>query len=125
MGSRTTQTVGRIFPGKQLHNRQVSVKLKSSGLDPDTQTIAEMQSVIDARISSSAVKVLLPAYPMETDHETPIATEKGMSVIGWAHRSCNRSKGKLEIDHLSAGMTNATFRNRIPRGVGTGLRYCH
>jgi hypothetical protein len=37
--------------------------------------------------------------PWERDHETPVVTGEGAGRIGWAHRSCNRSKGATEITH--------------------------
>jgi hypothetical protein len=85
---------------RRRHNKQVSVDLKAYGVDPNTQTIAQMQAIVDQRVCAICGEDTIAGDPWELDHETPIATEKGVSVVAWAHRSCNRSKGKLEIDHL-------------------------
>jgi len=84
---------------RQRHNKHVSLGLKPFGLDPNRQTIADMQSEIDQRICVLCGEGFAAGDPWEHDHETPAATQAGTSAAGGAHRSCNRSKGKLPIDH--------------------------
>jgi hypothetical protein len=74
-------------------------ELASIGFDPDTQTNHEIHKLGDIRICVLCGEGPIAGDPMEIDHETPVAIGEGQGRKGWAHRSCNRSKGATEMEH--------------------------
>jgi hypothetical protein len=85
---------------KQRHNKAVTVKLKRHGLHPTQRIIGDMKAEVDQTVCALCGGGYIAGDPWEVDHETPIATDAGVSVMARVHRSCNRSKGKTPVDHL-------------------------
>jgi hypothetical protein len=84
----------------EAHNAGHTAELRLLGFDPSTQTVDEMHSQGDPRICVLCGSGVIAGDPFEEEHETPVSKLNGQPTrIGWAHRSCNRSKGADAVAH--------------------------
>jgi hypothetical protein len=88
---------------RQRHNLSVSQNLAALlGLDPKAHTVGEMRAMLENRICALCGDGHIEGDPWEQDHETPVSSEVTGTAVRWTHRSCNRSKGKLDLPHIFA-----------------------
>jgi len=87
---------------RQTHNKAVTLNLMHDGLDPKARTNEQMTVDIDQRICALCGEGPIVGDSFERDHEQPVSTLKPgeSTTVRWAHRSCNRSKGKIRMEHL-------------------------
>jgi len=84
---------------RQQDNTAHTEELCAMGFNPATQTNHDMHDLGDIRVCVLCGEGPIAGDPWEHEHETPVALGEGAGRIGWAHRSCNRSKGTTEISH--------------------------
>jgi hypothetical protein len=84
---------------RRKENTAHTEELRAIGYDPSTQTNHDMHKLGDIRVCVLCGEGPIAGDPWERDHETPVAMGEGAGRIGWAHRSCNRSKGREDIAH--------------------------
>jgi hypothetical protein len=84
---------------RRKENTAHTEELVAMGFDPATQTNHDMHKLGDIRVCVLCSDGPIAGDPWERDHETPVAIGEGAGRIGWAHRSCNRSKGREDIAH--------------------------
>ena len=84
---------------RQKENATHTEELRAIGYDPATQTNHDMHKLGDIRVCVLCGEGPIAGDPWEHEHETPVVIGEGAGRIGWAHRSCNRSKGSTEMAH--------------------------
>ena len=86
---------------RKTENVAHTQELEAIGFDPATQTNHDMHRLGDIRVCVLCGEGPIAGDGWELEHETPVAVGEGAGRIGWAHRSCNRSKGATEMPHAT------------------------
>lgn len=76
-------------------------ELRAMGFDPDQESNHEMHAKGDPRRCVLCGEGPIAGDPWQVEHETPVTIGEGRGRKGWAHRSCNQSKGATPVAHAS------------------------
>jgi hypothetical protein len=85
---------------REQNNDAHDHELRLLGFEPDTQTVEDMHAQPDTRRCVLCGDGPRSGDPWQLEHEESVAYSDGRPTrIGWAHRSCNQTKGAATLKH--------------------------